>query len=147
MGNIAPLGMDTTTGLARIAQPNDTLVLPGNISFSSGSPPTIAAGAGVGGSPTISISGNNNVGQITVLTGTLPTGGNAIIATVTLSVAFPNAISSVTITPANAVAAALSGSGSFFGTVSGNNTFILNSGITGLVTLTTYKFNFSCGGW
>lgn len=143
--NLTPTGMDGN-GLYNIAHPNDTLVLPGNLAF-SGSAPTIAAGTGAGTTPTVSISGNNNSGQITVTTGTLPSGSNAVVATITLSTAFPNAVNSVTITPANAAAAALSGSGSIFGSISGASTFILNAGITSLVGGTTYKFNYSCGGW
>lgn len=145
-GAITPIGMDTVSGLERIIQAGDTIILPGNLAF-SGAAPTIASGTGAGSSPTVSISGNNNSGVITVLTGSLPSGTNAAVATITLSTAFPNAVSGVTITPANAAAAALSGSGSVFGSSSTANSFVLSAGITGLVGGTSYKWNYSVGGF
>lgn len=145
MSTLNPVGMDTTTGQFKIAQSSDTLLAPGNIAL-SGVAPSIAAGTGAGTSPTISISGVNNGGIVTVTTGTLPTGSNATIVTITYSTAFPNS-SAVTLTSANASTAALSGSGNPFPPPSSSTGFSIQSGITSLIGSTTYKWSYTVLGW
>lgn len=110
-----------------------------------GTSPTITAGTGAGTSPTVSLSGPVAGGSITVTTGTSPTGSNATVATITYPVGFPTG-SSVTLTPANAAAAALTGSTEVFatGTTTG---FTITSGSSALTASTTYLFNYRVTGW
>lgn len=70
----------------------------------SGSAPSIAAGTGAGTGPTISISGNDVAGKITLTTGTTPTLAGTI-CTVTFSVALGATPKSVIITAASSAAA------------------------------------------
>jgi hypothetical protein len=104
---------------------------------------TIAAGTGAGTGPTVSLSGNDVNGQITITTGTSPA-ASAIICTVTLSAAFGSA-PFVIFSPANANAALLSGASMIFVT-SNTTTFSLNSGTSGLTATTTYLLNYHLGG-
>lgn len=104
----------------------------------------IAAGTGAGTAPTISISGTDNDGSVTVLSGTTPTGAGATIATITYGFAFP-ANSFVTLTPANAITAALNGIGMVFTTAS-NTAWTITAGTTALTGATTYKWFYHVGG-
>lgn len=142
---VIPIGMDSVSGLERVLQPGDTTLISGNLG-NNGTAPTFTAGTGAGTSPTISISGNSFMGIVTVLTGTFPTGSNAPVVTLNLANAFPNTCLAAFL-PANAAAAALSGSGSLFGAGSGTNAAILTSGVTGLIGATTYKFTYILCGW
>lgn len=110
-----------------------------------GSAPAIAAGAGAGTSPTVSIVGRDNGGVITIATGTLPTGAGATVATITFTSAFPTNCS-VTLTPANGLAAALSGIAAVFA-VGSASTFAVTAGTTALAAGTTYVFNYVVTGW
>lgn len=69
----------------------------------SGSAPTVAGGTGAGTSPTITMTGNDICGYITVVTGTTPTGAG-IIATITFNTTLSNAPKSILITPGNTFA-------------------------------------------
>lgn len=120
----------------------------GNTSFSGGhfvgnsSNPGIAAGAGAGSSPTVTVVGTDQSGLITVVTGTTPTGLNAVIATITYSTTYPTT-TYVSLTPANATAALISGATMVY-TNGSATTFTVNAGTTGLPT-GTYVWAYSVG--
>jgi hypothetical protein len=105
--------------------------------------PTIAAGAGAGTSPTVSIAGTDQSGVITVTTGTLPT-ASATVATITYNFAYPNATYPV-LMPANSSTALLSGATMVF-TTGGTTTFVITGGTTGLTAATTYSWYYTIGG-
>lgn len=107
-------------------------------------PSGIAAGTGAGTAPTLTISGTDNDGSVTVLSGTTPSGAGATIATITYGFAFP-ANSFVTLTPANAITAALNGIGMVFTTAS-NTAWTITAGTTALTGATTYKWFYHVGG-
>lgn len=103
------------------------------------SAPTTTAGAGAGTTPTISLSNATDLsGIVNVTTGTLPTGTNAVIVTITFNTAYgvaPN----ISLTPANAITALLSGVTSVFVT-STTTTFVITSGTTALTASTAYSW-------
>ncbi len=102
--------------------------------------PGIAAGTGAGTSPTLSIAGSDMNGTITLTTGSGPSGSAATIATVTFHTAHSSAPRTVTLTPGNAAAAALSGTTMPFvdaSTISAT-TFALKSGSSALAGATDY---------
>lgn len=102
--------------------------------------PTIAAGTGAGTSPTVSVTSNGKQLQVTVTTGTLPTGTNATIATVTLA----NALS---YTPyplfvaASANSSLLTGASMIYMISTGAANVTITSGTTALTAATTYIWN------
>lgn len=105
--------------------------------------PTIAAGTGAGTSPTLSISGTDQDGLITVTTGTTPSGTGAIIATITFSFPYANNVF-ISLTPANIITAALTGTTMIFpGT--GSSNFTLNSGTVALTGATGYAWFYHIG--
>lgn len=113
--------------------------LPGPASLIVGTP-TIVAGAGAGTSPTVSVTSNGRSLQVTVTTGTLPTGTNAVVATVTLA----NALSYTpypTFSSANAATSLLNGASMIYMTSSGASNVTITSGTTALVAATTYVWN------
>lgn len=103
--------------------------------------PTIAAGAGAGGSPTVSISGTDVNGVVTVTSGTLPTGA-AVVVTVTFSAAYGTTPKTVLLTAANAAAAALNALTMVWVDSAGLGTgsWTINAGATGLGAATAYKW-------
>ena len=101
--------------------------------------PAIAAGVGAGTTPTIAIAGSDSSFQITLTTGSSPTGSNATIATVTYAGAMPNTAYCI-ITPANANAAALTGTTQVFAT-STTSVLTLTSGSAALTGVTAYVWN------
>jgi hypothetical protein len=111
--------------------------------------PGIAAGAGAGTTPTVTMGTNSNdiSGVINITTGTTPTGTNAIVATITFNTAYVTA-PFVTLTPANRNAQALTGSTAVLvpapGQTNGTTTttFIIESGTTALTASTAYIWNY-----
>jgi hypothetical protein len=104
--------------------------------------PTIVAGTGAGTSPTVSVTTNGKQLQVTVTTGTLPTGTNATIATVTL----PNALSYTPLpvfSSASAATALLNGASMIYMTSTGTANVTITSGTTALTAATTYVWNVS----
>jgi hypothetical protein len=121
---------------------NDKLGRP----YSKNTTATIAAGAGAGTTPTVSVAGTDVNGVVTVTTGTTP-GASAVVATVSFSVALTQAGTStvpktVILTPANAAASALSGAGKVWADSAAlaAASFTLNSGTAALTAATTYKW-------
>lgn len=115
-----------------------------------GSTPSIAAGAGAGTGPTVSIIGRDNGFKITITTGTTPVGSNAIVATVTYAGgAYPNgSIPTCTagVSGGTSNAALLNGT-SMVATDGTTTTMILYSGTVALTAATTYVFNCHSGGY
>lgn len=105
------------------------------------STPAIAAGAGAGTSPTVTIFGDDLGGYITVTTGTLPT-LSATIATITFNIAYAATPKMVHISPANVNSSALNGLGMIFVNQASITTtsFALTSGPTALTAATTYQW-------
>jgi hypothetical protein len=105
------------------------------------SAPTIAAGAGAGTSPTVSISGTDISGVVSVTSGTTPT-GSAVVVTITFNVAYGAAPKAINLTPANANAAGLGTTSMVFIDSAGitTTTFAITSGTIGLVAATSYKW-------
>jgi hypothetical protein len=121
---------------------NDKLGRP----YSKNTTATIAAGAGAGTTPTVSVAGTDVNGVVTVTTGTTP-GASAVVATVSFSVALTQAGTNtipktVILTPANAAASALSGAGKVWADSAAlaAASFTLNSGSVALTAATTYKW-------
>lgn len=107
--------------------------------------PAIAAGPGAGTSPSVTITGTNLAGQVSVTVGTAPTGG-AVVATVTFanSFAYP-AAPYVMLTPANATAAGLTGTAQVFVTAT-TTTLVINVGSGGLAASGQYIWNYHVQG-
>ena len=105
-----------------------------------GASPSAAPDVGAGSGGTAVAAGQDCNGQITVVTGTLPTGSNALIATITPNSSF-NATPFVVISPANANAAAIGGTSEVF--IGGSSAaFNIVSGTVGLAAGTTYVWNY-----
>ena len=133
-GNVTSIGAPSLpTALIEVGQ-----ILP-----DTAATPTIVAGSGAGGSPTVSvIAGSTDMaGQISVVTGLAPSGSNAVIATMTFNVSYLVNAPFILLTPANAATALLSGATMVFPT-STTGTLVLNSGTTGLTGSITYLWNY-----
>jgi len=109
------------------------------------STPGIAAGTGAGTGPTVSVTGTDLGGFISVTTGTAPT-LSATVVTITFNVAYGTAPRCVSLTPANALTAALSGLGMVFVDQAGitTTTFAITAGATALTGSVAYKWYYSC---
>jgi hypothetical protein len=101
--------------------------------------PSIAAGAGAGSSPTVSVSGNDVHGVVNVTTGTLPT-ASAVVATITFAKTYNNA-PQVVLFPANANADLLDGVTAITTTDAAGN-FAINVGSIALAAATTYQWKY-----
>lgn len=106
--------------------------------------PTIAAGTGAGTSPTVSVTGNDRGGQISVTAGTTPT-ASATVATVTFGQAFSAAPRAVILTPAGANSAPLSGNAQVYvdSALTTTTAFVLKVGSTALTAATAYKWHYA----
>lgn len=117
--------------------------------IAGGTAPTIAAGAGAGGTPTITIASASGGAAhdtdflVTLTSGTIPTGTNAVIFTVTFGTAFASA-PCIQVTPANAGAATLMTALLAPYATSTATTMVLNSGTTGLAAATSYSWYVHC---
>ena len=135
----AATGSDTNwggyfEGNANVTSTASVLHLDGNSAA-----PTIAAGAGAGTAPTISVSNATDLsGIVNVTTGTLPTGANAVIVTITFNTEYASA-PNICLTPANANTAAIAVVSHVFVT-STTTTFVITSGATALTAATAYKW-------
>jgi len=107
----------------------------------SSSAPTIAAGTGAGTSPTVSISGTDLSGYISVTTGTVPT-LSATVATITFNGAYGATPKCVLVDAANSNASGLSGLGMVYVDQAGitTTTFALTAGATALTGSTAYTW-------
>lgn len=134
------LGTDGGSLVIAVTDPTFTGTTSSKHFSGTGTSPTIAAGTGAGTSPTVSIVGKDSAGAVSVTTGTLPTGTNAAVATITFNSAYVSA-PYVVLYPANAATAALSGVSMTFIT-STTTTFVITSGTTALTAATAYKWNY-----
>ncbi len=103
------------------------------------------AGAGAGTGPTITITGHDTDFQISVTTGTTPTGANAVICTITYATAFTGAGPYSQLTPASALADGLISLGEAPYVTNTTTTCVLTSGTTALAASTTYIWNIHSG--
>lgn len=127
-------------GLASWQPPNSSLTA---LNGTSGTP-SIAAGAGAGTSPSVSVSGTNIGGLVTVTTGAIGV-TTGIVATITYnSFTFSNDSYPI-LYPANAATALLSGTTMVYCTGT-TNTFVITSGAAALTPATTYLWNFAVTG-
>lgn len=112
--------------------------------YDNTSTPGIAAGTGAGTSPTVSVSGTDQSGVITVTTGTAPT-LSAVVATITYAsgYSFKNASYPI-LYPANAATALLSGTSMVFTTGSTSN-FTITAGSIALSSATAYSWYYKVG--
>lgn len=105
-----------------------------------GTAPTGAVGVGAGTSPsavTFDATANDVGGIVSVTTGTLPTAASVVL-TVTFNGAYATA-PHVTITPANAATALLTGVTMVYASTT-TGTFVINAGSTGIVAATGYSW-------
>jgi hypothetical protein len=140
-GNLFP---NTLTGNQNWNLPNNsgTLALTSDVNSPIVGTPTISAGAGAGTSPTVSVTSNGKGLQVTVTTGTIPTGTNATVATITLPNTLPYTPYPV-FSPAGANSALLNGASMIYMTSSSGTNITITSGTTALVAATTYTWNIS----
>lgn len=99
--------------------------------------PAISAGSGAGTSPTISITGSDLAGNISVTPG-ITAGTAAAVVTVTFNIAYSVA-PTVILTPANAVTAAL-GTATAFVSSTSTTTFVITSNAVALTPSTAYAW-------
>jgi hypothetical protein len=105
--------------------------------------PSIAAGTGAGTGPTISVSGTDQGGVISITTGTAPA-TSATLATVTFSVAYGASPKAVLIAPAEVNSAALVVAARPYEDQASRAaaSFVLKTGSTALAASTAYKWNY-----
>jgi len=105
-----------------------------------GGTPTIAAGAGAGTSPTVSLltGSADYAGVVNVLTGSSPT-ASAVVATTTFGTPFP--------TFGFCVISATGGDGVFVKASGDRFNLIITAGGTGLTATTLYQWSYLCNGY
>lgn len=139
-GQYIPAGFSLTPTFTNVTSGHE---IAGGTALAGGN---IAAGAGAGTGPTVSVVGHDTDCQITVTTGTTPTGSNAVIATLTYVTAYTGAGPYSQLTPANANAAGLFGTlGDIPYVTNTTTTAVLTSGATALAGSTTYIWNLHSG--
>ena len=106
---------------------------------------TVTPGTGAGAGNSASQAGTDQSGIINITTGTAPAGSNAIIATIGFGTAYPVACY-VTLTPANAITAALSGTTMAYVSSTSTSGFVISSGTLALASGTLYQWYYSVGG-
>ena len=108
------------------------------------STPTIAAGTGAGTGPTVSITGSDMAGWISVVAGTIPA-TSAVIVTITFNVAYSTTPVCISLTPANSTAAGLNATSMVYVNRAGitTTTFAITSGTAGLSGASTYEWYYS----
>jgi hypothetical protein len=122
-----------------------------NIIFGNSSTPSIAASTGAGTSPTVSVSGNNMSGIVTVTTGTIPSGTNAKVVTITFSggAATPAGMV-VMLQPYNSTAALLTGVTMIYAVQDPSTptaAWDILAGTTALTAATTYQWQYAVTGY
>lgn len=143
-GLIAPFFYDgggaTAAYTPATSNPPGTLVVDGHVTSSALAVPTIAAGPAAGTGPTVSITGNDQQGVITIVVGTSPATG--ILATITFGNSWDAAPKATVIGPATANAGA---SGAFADTADMTTALWRLRAGTALVAGTTYRFAYHVG--
>lgn len=145
VNSLALHGTDGKVGVLTLT-PQSALDVNGSTStnhiIGNTSAPAIAAGAGAGTGPTVSVVGTDLALKVNVTTGTLPTGANATIATITFNVVYGAAPHCIFV-PDNAVSALLTGASAIFINET-TTTFLLKSGTTALTAATGYSWEILC---
>lgn len=131
-GNISVIAGSTSTAIIRHVEGAPPASMP----------PAIAAGTGAGTSPTVSLTGGDLNGVITVTTGTLPT-ASGVVVTVTYHSAYDNDTYPI-LQPANSLTALLTGATMVF-TTGSTTTFTITAGTGGLAAATTYIWYYHVG--
>ena len=104
------------------------------------SSPSIAAGAGAGTTPTVSINGTDLSGEITVTTGTSPS-SVSVLCTITFATSFTSA-PFIVFSPANQLTAQLVANSGIY-VNSGTSSFTLNTNSVALSAGSTFKWNYT----
>lgn len=144
--------LQASLGYAPLNRAGDTMLGPLGIThlFGASGTPAVAAGAGAGTSPTVTVvNAYDSDFALSVVTGSSPTGSNAIIATVTFSVAYTGTVPHCTFSPLNANAAALGSAATPFSNFTSGPPYPswnLKSGSTALTAATTYLWDVICVG-
>jgi hypothetical protein len=153
-----PLGSNSVAEAMRIdgsgnlligtTTPTEQLTVNKNIAFGhlrgGTGPPAISAGPGAGTGGTVSISGTDAGGILTVNTGASPT-ANAIVAQVTFAVNYTATPKSIVLFPANSSAATLTGSTQVWIDASATTVSIFNlmsNATSGLPASSTFKWSY-----
>ena len=134
-------GAGTSAYTPAASAPPGTLIVDGHFTASATATPTIAAGAAAGTSPTISISGSDQQGLITITTGTSPATG--VLATVTFGNVWATAPKVPVIGPASGNAGA---SGAYCDASAVTTSAWTIKVDAALAASTTYKFAYQVGG-
>jgi hypothetical protein len=121
----------------------NSVVISNNLSISkpittTGSTPSNAAGTGAGTSPTISVTGNDVAGYVTIATGTSPTAGGDIV-TITFSSAITNTPKAIIISAGNDNAAIETAKYYVDIATLGTTSFVIKNTASALTASTTYK--------
>ncbi len=111
------------------------------ISF-TGSTPANTPGTGSGTSPTVTVTGNDAAGYVTIATGSSPTASGNIV-TVTFSTALTNTPKSIIITPANVNAATELAKFYVDQSTASTTAWIIKNTAVALTASTTYIFYYS----
>jgi hypothetical protein len=109
--------------------------------YLSSSTPTVAAGAGAGTSPTISIAGTDHGFTVTLTQGNPSATGT--VFTVTWGASWTTSAPAVTVSPGNASTAALSGTSLPYISAVSTTTMTFTSGSVALTAATAYIFRFT----
>lgn len=147
-GALAVTGLATVGGtlaVTGLATVGGNLTTTGHMINNSGTP-TMTAFPALGTTPTISVSGNDQAGVISITPGTTPTGGS--LCRLTFAVAYPAAPKSVVLSAANQASASLSGAATVFVIATGGVTssyFQLQNSAT-LVAGTLYMWAYQVMG-
>jgi hypothetical protein len=145
-----PITIDMTQA-ASVLEPQTTVTgtvsgkhLGGMASGTYASVPSFAAGAGAGTSPTLAANANSNdvSGYLTVTTGSSPT-ASATVATGTFGTAYAT-LAKCSLWPANAAAAALTGTAAAYVPVGSQTAFTIAVGSTALAASTLYIWGYAC---
>lgn len=145
INSITGLGLYTPNIALNVAVPGQVLTLQpdylveySDLPFPLNGVPTVAAGAGAGGSPTVALANETDSAfTLSVLAGTTPATDDDI-AVITFSAAYATA-PHFSLSPSNKAAANLSGSSSIWATSTTTN-LTVHSNTTGLVDGTIYTF-------
>lgn len=143
---IITLSSASTSAILTCASTTNTSIVSSSTGLTSfhiignGSAPSIAAGSGAGTSPTISVTGTDLAGYITVTVGTSP-GTGTLLGTITFATAYGSAPRCIVLAPANKESQNLSGLSMPYVSQSG----ILTTGFpisiqNALTATTTYQF-------
>lgn len=129
------------TAAAKFLTINGTLKNTRPVIF-TGSTPSNAAGTGAGTGPTITVTGNDGAGYVSIATGTSPTASGDIV-TITFATALTNTPTSIKLTAANEAAATELTKFYVDQATASTTAFKIKNTASALTASTTYKFYYS----